>query len=202
MSSVCPNQYAVQRPPHDRSASTNSIETGIAHIEQCYQTGHEFLGYGRGIDARRKIFEEAQKKGIPRREASRYTQFARFYTKTELTDLYAAFRAAAFVFSFTHFRALMAVKDKAARTEMARKGIEGRLGTAAFRRLMQRTFSNHIAQGGRKPELLQLDDEELEVAVMREKENFCNHLAQILSRPRGVNPDLRKRLEGLLKKLR
>ena len=184
------------------SLSQDEVEKRIGHIQWCYRTGHKFLEFGRGIDSRKMITEAAHRIDIPVREAPRYKQFAREYTQPELDDQFAAFRMAGFAFLFTHYRVLMAVKDKAARAELALRGIQERLGIAELRRLKQRTINNPNAKGGRKPELLRLEDAELVEAVDRKKEKFCQELSQILNRPGGVEPDLQKKFKQLLRRLR
>lgn len=196
-----PKQSSQQPLPNKQDATSDDVEKGITSLKRCREIGLKLKELDLSRLGKPELKELAKSMGVPPEETRRYVQFARKFNEQELEDLYAAFRAANFVFKFSHFRVLIAVKDKPSRKELALKGVQERLGTESLRRLMEETIGNPRAQGGRRPKILKLNDDELERAVSREKKRFAGQLRQVLSLPREIKPALRTELQQLLEHL-
>ena len=180
---------------------SEKVLKGIEHIRWCYSTGVQFLQYPSNKSGRRSISALAKEKNIPEMEARRYAQFALGYTLQELEELIAVFLAENIVFSFTHFRILLGIKDKPMRAELALRAIRERLGVVRTRRLKDRLVRNPASQGGRKSQLLEMEKVELEWTLNQNIDKLHRELQQVLSHPCEIEPDFRKRLEQLARHL-
>ena len=191
-----------QRPlTNRRDPPCPEVEKGIKFIRKKYSIAGKLAESSLSRSGKRQARKLAKIWGIPEAEARRHVQFRQSFTKAELEELFEMFREACFVLSFTHFRIVLAIKDRALRRELIRQILEGRLGTVRARQLKDRLVNNPAPQGGRKSQLLVLDEEEVEWLLEQDEVRLCRKLRLVISQRPDMQPDRLRRLQQRLDRL-
>lgn len=191
----------MKEKPLEEESPSSDVEKGISQIKWCYQAGQTFAENRLSRLGVKKMKELARAMGIPEEDARRYVQFVRGYRESDLEAIYALCRATNFALSFTHFRIFIGVKNRTARAELERQAIQGRLGTVRTRQLKDRLVNNRSPQGGRKSQLLKLDELEVEWLVNEEVDKIRRHLRLVLAHRCDMQPDILNRMQQLLDRL-